>query len=114
MKHALVAALALAMATPVISIPTASDAQVLTRGASRPVPRRPRAEPPRLTNQEQDSLYEAQDLITDLNTEIGELQRLGAQQGSLTPEQRTQIEAHTARRTEAEATVARLVAKRGY
>jgi hypothetical protein len=111
----LVAVLAVALATPVISIPTTSDAQVLTRrsGASSAARRAPRAQP-RLSAEEQDSLYAAQDLIADINAELADLQRLGAEQGSLTDVQRAQIDAHTVRRTEAQATVDRLVAKRGY
>jgi hypothetical protein len=110
----LVAVLAVAVATPVISIPTTSDAQVLTRrdrgaSAARRAPARPR-----LSAEEQDNLYAAQDLIVDLNAELADLQRLGAEQGALTDEQRAQVEAHTARRTEAQATVDRLIAKRGY
>jgi hypothetical protein len=114
MKHALVAVLALAMATPVISIPTVSDAQVLTRRSGAAPARRPRAQPPRLTTEEQDSLYAAQDLIADLNAELADLQRLGTEQGGLTEEQRALVEAHTTRRAEAQATIDRLIAKRGY
>ncbi len=112
----LVAVLAVALATPVVSIPTSSDAQVLTRrdrGASS-ARRTPRAQPPRLSAEEQDSLYAAQDAIANINAELAELQRLGTEQGSLTEAQRAQVEAHTTRRTEAQATVDRLVAKRGY
>lgn len=111
----LVAVLAVALAAPVISIPTTSDAQVLTRrdrGASSAPRRTPRQ--PRLSAEEQDSLYAAQDLVADINAELAELERLGAEQGSLTDAQRAQVEAHTTRRTEAQATIARLVAKRGY
>ena len=114
MKLALVALLAAVMATPVISIPTPSDAQVLTRGsAPRAARRTPRVQP-RLSAAEQDSLYEAQDLVTDLNAEISTLERLAAEAGGMTDEQRTQLAAHTTRRDEAQATVDRLIAKRGY
>lgn len=115
MKHALVAALALALATPVITLPTSADAQVrVGRGGASAARRPARAQPPRLSAEEQDDLYAAQDMIADINAELADLERLGAEQGGLTDEQRAQIEAHTARRTEAQATVDRLVAKRGY
>src|SRR5215217_1628397 len=117
MKFALIAALALAVATPVISLPTAADAQVrVGRGGGMAAARRtPRAQPPRLSTAEQDSLYEAQDLIADLDAEIAELERIGGtQEGGHTEEQRSQIDAHAARRAEAQTTADRLIAKRGY
>lgn len=114
MKSPLIALLAIALATPVISIPTTSDAQVLVgRGGGRSAARRA-APRPRLSPAEQDSLYEAQDLVVQLDAEIVELRRLGEEQGALTDQQRTTIESHTTRRTEAQATVDRLIAKRGY
>ncbi|RZJ41371.1 MAG: hypothetical protein EON86_10535 [Brevundimonas sp.] len=51
--------------------------------------------------------------ITDLNSQIENLQAAGAAAGGLTEAQRTEIAAHTARRDEAQATVDRLTAKRG-
>ncbi|RYG00788.1 MAG: hypothetical protein EON94_08880 [Caulobacteraceae bacterium] len=112
--RALVAVLALATAMPVISIPTYSDAQVLTGrrgvgGASRPR----RAQPPRLSTTEQQQLWDAQDLVVELNGQIENLQAAGAAAGGLTEAQRTEIAGHTTRRDEAQATVDRLVAKRG-
>jgi phosphoribosylcarboxyaminoimidazole (NCAIR) mutase len=109
----LVAVLAVATAMPVISIPVTSDAQVLTRRSSAAPRRAPRATP-RLTDAEQDSLYAAQDLVVDLTAEITALETSGREQGALTDEQRTQLEAHTARRTQAQAEIDRLIAKRGY
>lgn len=116
MKHVVVAALALALATPVITISTAADAQVLTgrgaaRGASRAAPRR--AQPPRLSAAEQQQLWDAQDLVTDLDSQIEALQAQGEAAGGLTDAQRVELDGHNARRTEAQATVDRLVAKRG-
>ncbi|RZJ32396.1 MAG: hypothetical protein EON85_01170 [Brevundimonas sp.] len=112
--RALVAVLALATAMPVISIPTFSDAQVLTgRGSARGASRPRRAQPPRLTAVEQQQLWDAQDLVADLNAQIGAIQDQGAAAGGLTDAQRAEITTHTTRRDEAQATVDRLVAKRG-
>lgn len=112
--RALIAVLAVATAMPVISVPTFSEAQVLTgrgnaRGASRPR----RAQPPRLTPAEQQQLWEAQDLVTDLNAQIESLQEQATAAGGLTEAQRSEIAGHTTRRDEAQTTVDRLVAKRG-
>jgi len=112
MKHALVAALALALATPVVAIPAPADAQVLTgRHSGRASPPR-RASAPRLSQAEQQQLWDAQDLVTDLNATIESLQADGAAAGGLTDAQRAEIDSHTTRRNEAQATVDRLVAKR--
>ncbi len=111
--RALVAVLALATAMPVISVPATADAQVRV-GRSSGAPSRPRrVTPPRLTQAEQQQLWEAQDLVTDLTATIDELQAAGAAAGGLTDTQRAELDGHTARRTEAQATVDRLVAKRG-
>lgn len=107
MKIALIAAVALATAMPVVSIPTISDAQVLTgRSAPRRAPRPP------LSPAEQDRLYEAQDLVLELDGQIEEIQSAGEAAGGLTPEQTAQIQQHTARRADAQRTVERLEAKR--
>lgn len=111
--RALVAILALATAMPVISIPVSADAQVRVGRNSGMSSRPRRASPPRLTQAEQQQLWDAQDLVTDLNATIETLQADGAAAGGLTDAQRAEIEGHTARRTEAQATVDRLVAKRG-
>jgi hypothetical protein len=113
MKHAVIAALALALATPVVTIPAPADAQVLTGRHSSRASRPRRAAPPRLTQAEQQQLWEAQDLVTDLNSTIESLQASGAAAGGLTDAQRAEIDGHTTRRNEAQATVDRLVAKRG-
>jgi len=111
--RALVVVLALATAMPVISIPVTADAQVrVGRGSAAPARPR-RAAPPRLTQAEQQQLWEAQDLVTDLNATIETLQADGAAAGGLTEAQRAELDGHTARRNEAQATVDRLVAKRG-
>ncbi|WP_439472252.1 hypothetical protein [Brevundimonas sp.] len=110
--RALIAVLALAIATPVVSIPVPADAQVLT-GRHSARPSRPRrATPPRLTQAEQQQLWDAQDQVADLNATIDALQAEGAAAGGLTDAQRAELAGHTTRRDEAQATVDRLVAKR--
>lgn len=108
MKLPLIAVLALATAVPVISIPTVSDAQVLT-GRGRPAPRAPR---PPLSPAEEDRLFEAQDLVMELDDQIAEIQAAIEEAGAATPEQTAQLQAHNARRAEAQRTVERLEAKR--
>lgn len=111
--RALIAVLALATAVPVISIPVTADAQVRV-GRSSGAPSRPRrVTPPRLTQAEQQQLWEAQDQVADLNATIETLQADAAAAGGLTDAQRAELDGHTARRDEAQATVDRLVAKRG-
>lgn len=111
MKSALVLAAALVMAMPALSVPTVADAQVLTgRGRATPA-RRPRPAPPRLTDAEQDQLWDAKSEIGTLDEQIAEIQAAGQTQGGLTPEQQAQINAHAARRTELQANVTRLEAK---
>lgn len=108
MKLPLIAILALATAVPVISIPTASDAQVLT-GRGRSTPRPPR---PPLSPAEEDRLFEAQDLVMELNDQIAEIQAAVEEAGAASPEQTAQLQTHTTRRNEAQRTVERLEAKR--
>ena len=107
MKLPLIAALAIATAMPVISIPAVSDAQVLTgRGAaSRRAPRPP------LSPAEQERLYNAQDLVIELDGQIESLEAAGEAAGGLTPAQSEQLQAHTRRREEAQRTVERLETK---
>lgn len=106
----LVAVLALATAMPVVSVPVSADAQVLTGRSS--APRRPRTQPPRLTQAEQMALFDAQDVVDDMNSVIDELTEAGEAAGGLSDQQRAELDAATARRDEAQATVARLEAKR--
>ena len=110
--RALIAVLALATAMPVVSIPAPADAQVLTGRGSARASRPRRATPPRLTQAEQQQLWDAQDQVTDLNATIEALNAEGAAAGGLTDAQRTELQGHTTRRDEAQATVDRLVAKR--
>ncbi len=109
MKSALVAALSLALAAPVLSVPSVADAQVLTgRGSS---PRRAPPPRPALSDAEIDRLFEAQDLVADLDAQIAEI-RGQASAGGLTADQNRQIAALGARRAEAQRTIDRLEAKR--
>ncbi len=112
MKLPLIALLAAILATPVVSIPTTADAQVLTGGGRRAA-RRPRAEPrPALSEVEEDRLWDAQAEIERIDTEITDLQALVETQGALTPAQQAEVDAHAARRASLQAVVARLEAKR--
>lgn len=109
MKRTLVAALAIATAMPVITLPVAADAQVLTgRGAPR------RAPPPRpaLSEAEEDRLFEAEGQIFEIESEIADIQAMGEEQGGLAPAQKHQIDELNRRRAEVQRIVDRLEAKR--
>ncbi|NJC39915.1 TolA-binding protein [Brevundimonas alba] len=110
MKRTLVIALALATAMPVIAVPVMADAQVLTgRGA----PRRAPAPRPRLSEAEQERLFEAEDLVAELEGQIADIQTTAeGQEGGLTAAQSAQVAELTRRREEAQRTVDRLEAKR--
>jgi hypothetical protein len=114
MKSSLVAVLVALMAMPVISIPTPSDAQVLTgRGRGSPPPRRPsRPAPPPLSEAEEDRLWDAQAEIVEIDRQVTELQTLGQSQNGMTAEQQAAMDAHVARRAVLQADVTRLEAKR--
>ena len=112
MKSVLVLAAALVMAMPVVSVPTVADAQVLTGRSRATSARRARPAPPRLTEAEEDQLYDAQTEIGTISEQVAGLQAAGQAQGALTPEQQAQLNAHGARRTELEAIVTRLEAKK--
>ncbi|MGZ9113468.1 MAG: hypothetical protein ACXW3K_02500 [Brevundimonas sp.] len=112
MKSALVFAAALVMAMPVVSVPTVADAQVLTgRGRATPT-RRARPAPPRLTDAEENQLWDAQSEIGAIDEQIAEVRAAGETQGSLTTEQQAYLNAQATRRTELEAVVTRLEAKK--
>jgi hypothetical protein len=112
MKSALVLAAALVMAMPVVSIPGVADAQVLT-GRSRSTPaRRARPAPPRLTEAEENQLYDAQSEIETLDGQVADVRAAGETHGSLTTEQQAWLDAQAERRTELEAVVTRLEAKK--
>lgn len=111
MKRSLVIALAAALALPAVTVPvTAADAQVLTgRGAAR----RP-APPPRpaLTEAEENRLFEAEDQVFQIDTQLADIQAAAEAAGGLTEAQQAQIQALTRRREEAQRTIDRLEAKR--
>ena len=110
MKRSLVIALAAALALPAVTVPvTPADAQVLTgRGAPR------RAAPPRpaLSEAEENRLFEAEDQVFQIDTQLADLQAAGEAAGGLTEAQQAQIDALTRRREEAQRTIDRLEAKR--
>ena len=109
MKTALVAALSLVLAAPVLSIPTPSDAQVLTgRGSA---PRNTNRRPP-LSDAELDRLFDAEDQVIDLDGQIQDIQAEAEAAGGLTEAQQRQIAELTRRRDEAQRTVDRLERKR--
>ncbi|MCS6622629.1 hypothetical protein N0B44_06890 [Roseibacterium beibuensis] len=109
MKRSLVIALAAAMAIPAVTVPvTTADAQVLTgRNAPRRAPPRPA-----LTEREETRLYEAEDQVFEIDSQLAEIQAAGEAAGGLTPAQQAEIETLTRRRAEAQRTIDRLEAKR--
>ena len=112
MKSVLVAAAALVMAMPVVSVPTVVDAQVIT-GRGRAIPaRRARPAPPRLTEAEDNQLWDARSEIETIDQQTAEVRAAGETQGSLTTEQQAWLDAQATRRTELEAVVTRLEAKK--
>ena len=109
MKRPLVVALALALAVPVINLPApTADAQVLAgrHAARRPAPR------PRLTEAEETRLFEAEDLVFELDGQIADIQAAGEAAGGLTEAQQAEIATLTRRRADAQRTIDRLEAKR--
>ncbi len=112
MKSALVLAAAVVLAMPVVSVPTVSDAQVLTGRARATPARRARPAPPRLTEAEEDRLWDAQTELGTLDGQIAALQAAVQTQGSASAEQQAQLNAQAARRTELQTVITRLEAKR--
>ena len=109
MKRTLAVAIALATAMPVITLPVTADAQVLTgRGA----PRRSAPPRPRFSEADQNRLYDAQDLVAELDGQIAEIRAAAEAQGGLTEAQTAQIAEMTRRRDDAQRTVERLEARR--
>lgn len=108
MKRTLVATLALAIAMPVLTLPVAADAQVLTgRGSPR------RSPPPRpvLSEAEEDRLFEAESQVFQIESQIADIEAAGEAQGGLTEAQQTRIDELNRHRAEAQRTVDRLQAK---
>lgn len=103
MKILLVATLILSTATPVATIATMADAQVMVgRGASS-------RDRPNLTERREASLMEAEDRVAEFDSKIAELKALEAQTGTLTEAQRRQLAQHEARRAAAQRDVERLL-----
>ncbi len=108
MNRTLIAALALALAAPVLSLPATADAQVLAgrnsggRHVQRHEPR------PALSRSEEDRLYASQDQVSALEAQIAQLQAME----SPTDAQRAEIQTLTTRRDQAQQIVTRLEAKR--
>ncbi|WP_332639906.1 hypothetical protein [Brevundimonas sp.] len=112
MKSAIVLAAAIVMAMPVVSVPSVADAQVLIgRGRSAPA-RRARPAPPRLTEAEENQLWDAQSEVDTIDGQVADVRAAGETQGSLTPEQQAYLDAQAARRAELEAVITRLEAKK--
>jgi hypothetical protein len=113
MKSVLVIAAAIVMAMPVVSVSGVADAQVLTGRGGRAAPaRRARPAPPRLSEAEENQLWDAQSAIDTLDGEVADLRAAGEAQGGLTTEQQAYLDAQAARRAELEAVVTRLEAKK--
>ncbi len=110
MKAALIAALIVTTATPVVVLPTFADAQVLAgRSSARATQRRNR---PALSEREQDRLFAAQDQVIALQEQIDILESAGQSAGGLSPEQTAQLTANRSQMAEAQEIVDRLEAKR--
>ena len=110
MTRTLVAILALAMATPVVSNPVPADAQVLT-GSGGGLRARPRSRPA-LSEAELNRLYAAEDEVMELDGQIADLREAGQAAGGLTEAQQRELASLTRRRDAAQGTVDRLERKR--
>ncbi|HEY0103966.1 MAG TPA: hypothetical protein VGB60_10900 [Brevundimonas sp.] len=113
MKIALVLAAALLTAAPVVSFPSAADAQVLTgRGRATPARRPSRPPPPALTEAEEDRLWDAEAELASLEEQMTALETPPEGQTALSAEQQTQLQAHATRLREVQTVIAQLKAKR--
>lgn len=112
MKLPLIALLAVVLAAPVVTVPTSADAQVrVGSGARRDPPRRVRPPAPRLTEAEEDRMWDAQAEISNLDTQIAAVHALAQGAGGATPEHTATLADLTARRTAEQAVYDRLQAK---
>lgn len=110
MKRTLAVLLTMAIATPVVSIPLAADAQVrVGAGVRRDTPRRPA--PPRLTDAEQDRLDAATDEVAQLDAWTAEINAQAEAAGGLTDAQKALLEDYAERRETAQEVIDRLEAK---
>ena len=112
MKLPLIALLAVVLAAPVVTVPTPADAQVrVGSGARRDPPLRVRTTAPRLTEAEEDRLWDAQAAVSDLDSQIAAVNALVAAAGGATPEHQATLADLTARRTAEQEVVDNLRAK---
>ncbi len=110
MKRSLVIVLAAALAVPAVSlIATPADAQVLT---GRNAPRNSGPARPALSEREENRLYEAEDQVFEIDSQLADIQAAAEAAGGMTEAQQAQVAALTRRRAEAQRTIDRLEAKR--
>ncbi len=103
---------AVSVAAPVVTVPTYADAQVrVGSGARRDPPRRVRPPAPRLTEAEEDRMWDAKAEIENLDTQIAAIQTQVQAAGGATPEHTATITDLTGRRTAEQAVYDRLQAK---
>ena len=112
MKLPLVALLVAVIAAPVMTLPTYADAQVrVGSGARRDPPRRARPPAPRLTEAEEDRMWDAQAEVASLNTQIADAHAQAEAAGGATADHQAAIQALTIRLTAEQAVIDRLQAK---
>ena len=110
MKRSLVIALSTALALPAAAlVVTPADAQVMT---GRNAPRNAAPPRPALTEREENRLFEAEDQVFEIDSQLADIQAAGEAAGGLTQAQQAQIDALTRRREDAQRTIDRLEAKR--
>lgn len=110
MKRSLVLALSAALAIPAATVPVSvADAQVLTGSGA---PRRGAPPRPALTEREENRLFEAEDQVFQIDTQLADIQAAAEAAGGMTEAQQAQVNALTRRRAEAQRTIDRLEAKR--
>lgn len=115
MKSVLVLAAAVVLAMPVVSVPTVSDAQVLTgRGRGTPTRRARPAPPPRLSEAEENRLWDAQAELETLDEQIAEVQAAAQAEGGVTAEQHALLNTQATRRAELQAVITALEGKRDH
>lgn len=112
MKLPLIALIAVVLAAPVATVPTGADAQVrVGSGARRDPPRRVTPPAPRLTEAEEDRMWDAQAAINELDSQIAAVNALAAAAGGATPAHQATLADLTTRRSAEQAVVDRLQAK---
>lgn len=110
MKRSLVIALSAALALPAVAlVATPADAQVMT---GRNAPRNTGPSRPALSEREENRLFEAEDRVFEIDTQLADIQAAAEAAGGLTAAQQAQVDTLTRRRAEAQRTIDRLEAKR--